>query len=70
MVATHTEAALNKRSKQELVQLFLNTETNMGSKISAMSSEIKDLLGYFKKLEADISRSKERELKAFTMIHG
>ena len=44
MAGTHTEAVLNKLNKQELVQLFLNTEANMGSKISATSNEIKDQL--------------------------
>ena len=44
MVGTHNEAVLNKLSKHELVQLFLNTEANIGSKISVISSEIKDQL--------------------------
>ena len=42
MVGTHNEAVLNALSKHELVQLFLNTEANIGSKISVISSEIKD----------------------------
>ena len=36
MAGTHTKAVLNKLTKQELVQLFLNTEANMGSEISAV----------------------------------
>ena len=52
MTCAHTIAVFNKFSKQKLVQLFLNTEA---SKIFAMSSEFKDLLGYFKKLEADVA---------------
>ena len=45
MADAHTEVVLNKISKQELIHLFLSTEANMGSKIPAMSSETKDLLG-------------------------
>ena len=41
MTCTHTEAILTKLSKQELVQLFLNTEANMDPKISAMSVKSK-----------------------------
>ena len=52
MAATHTEAVVNKLSKQELLLLFANTEANLGSKISAMSSEIRDLMAYFRKLDA------------------
>ena len=36
MAGTHTKAVLNKLTKQELVQLYLNTEGNMGSEISAV----------------------------------
>ena len=43
MTCTHTEAVLDKLSKQELIQLFFNSETKMGPKTSAMSNEIKDL---------------------------
>ena len=41
MVGTHTEAVLKTFNKQELVQLFFSIEVNMGSKLSAMSSDIK-----------------------------
>ena len=51
MACAHIETVLHKLSSQELVQLFLNTEA---SKLFAMSSVTKDLLGYLKKLEADI----------------
>lgn len=59
MVRTHTEAALKKLSNQELVQLFLNIEVNMDSKLSAMSSDIKDLLKYFRKFKADVALLKK-----------
>lgn len=51
MTCAHIETVLHKLSSRELVQLFLNTEA---SKLFAMSSVTKDLLGYLKKLEADI----------------
>lgn len=57
MAATHTEAVLNKLSKQELLPLFANTEANLGSKICAMSSEIKDLMAYFRKLDAGVLKN-------------
>ena len=57
MAATHTEAVLNKCSKQELLPLFANTEANLGSKISAMSSEIKDLMAFFRKLDAGVLKN-------------
>lgn len=59
MVRTHTEAVLKKLSNQELVQLFLNIEVNMDSKLSAMSSDIKDLLRYFRKFKADVALLKK-----------
>ena len=57
MAATQTEAVLNKLSKQELLPLFANIEANLGSKISAMSSEIKDLMAYFRKLDAGVLKN-------------
>lgn len=57
MAATQTEAVLNKLSKQELLPLFANIEANLGSKISAMSSEIKDLMVYFRKLDAGVLKN-------------
>ena len=46
MSATHTEAALNKLAKTELVQLLLKTEATLGSQITDLSKEIKDTLTY------------------------
>lgn len=57
MAATQTEAVLNKLSKQELLPLFANIEANLGSKISAMSSEIKDLMAFFRKLDAGVLKN-------------
>lgn len=57
MAATQTEAVLNKLSKQELLPLFANIEANLGSKISAMSSEIKDLMAYFRKLDTGVLKN-------------
>ena len=55
MSDTHIEAALNKLTKPELVQLLLKTESPLGSQISDLSKEIKDTLTHLKKLEADIA---------------
>ena len=62
MTCAHIETVLHKLSSQELVQLFLNTEA---SKLFAMSSVTKDLLGYLKKLEADIVVLKNLKKKKF-----
>ena len=51
----HTEAVLNKLSKLELVQIILNTEANLGSQITKLTSEVKNLLDYSKKLEVDVA---------------
>ena len=55
MATTHTEAVLNKRNKSELVQLVLQTEASLASQITNVATEVKDLLGYSKKLEADLA---------------
>ena len=55
MSGTHTEAVLNKLSKNEPVQLLLKTEATLESQITDLSKEIKDTLAYLKKLEADIA---------------
>ena len=55
MAGAHTEAVLNKLSKPELVQIILNTEANLGSQIAKLTTEVKDLLAYSKKLEADVA---------------
>ena len=51
----HTEAVLNKLSRLELVQIILNTEANLGSQITKLTSEVKNLLDYSKKLEVDVA---------------
>ena len=54
MDGAHTETILNKLSKPELVQIILNTETNLGSQIAKLTTEVKDLLAHSKKLETDV----------------
>ena len=50
----HTEAILNKLSKPELVQIIFNAEANLGSEITKLTTEVKDLLAHSKKLEVDV----------------
>ena len=54
MSTTHTEDVLKKLSKSELVKLVLQIEHSLASQITNLTSEVKDLLGYFTKLEADL----------------
>ena len=70
MATTHTEAVLNRLGKSELVQLALQTEASSVSQITNLTTEVKDLLGYFKKLETDLavimnvnSKPMEREVQ-------
>ena len=44
MAGAHTEAALNKLSKLELVQIILIAEADLGSQISKLTTEVKNLL--------------------------
>ena len=55
MTGVHTETALNKLSKPELVQIISNTEDNLRSQIAELTTEVKDLLAHSKKLEADVA---------------
>ena len=55
MAGAHTEAVLNKLSKADLVHIILNTETNLGSQIAKLTTEVKDLLAHSKKLEAGVA---------------
>ena len=55
MATTHSETVLNKLTKSELVQLVLRTEASLASQITNLTTELKDLLGYLKKLEADLA---------------
>ena len=55
MATTHTETVLNRLGKSELVQLVLQTEASSVSQITNLTTEVKDLLGYFKKLETDLA---------------
>ena len=58
MSGTHTEAILNKLSKQELVHLLLKTEANLGAHIAKLTAEIKEINNHLKKLEADVAVTK------------
>ena len=55
MAGAHTEAVLNKLSKPELVPNILNTEANLASQIDKLTTEAKDLLAHYKKLEPDVA---------------
>ena len=55
MVTIHTETVLNNLRKSELVQLVLQTKASLVSQITNLITGTKDLLGYFKKLEADLA---------------
>ena len=59
MAGAHTETVLNKLSKPDLVQIILNTEDNLGSQIAKLiaklTTEVKDLVAYSKKMEADMA---------------
>ena len=68
MADTHTEAVLNKLIKSELVQLALQTEASLASKITNLTTEVKDLLGYFKKLEADLAVTKNLNSKLMERV--
>ena len=63
MAPAHTEAVLKILSKSELVQLVLQTEASLASQITNLTTEVKDLLGYFKKLEADLGVTKNQNLR-------
>lgn len=52
MDAFHTDAVLNKLIKSKLVQLVVQTEASLASQIIKLTTEVKDILGYFTKLEA------------------
>ena len=68
MATTHTEAVLNKLSKSELVQLVLQTESSLALQITNLTNEVKDLLGYFKKLEADLAVTKNVNSKLMERV--
>ena len=55
MATTHTETVLSTLSKFELLQLVLQTEARLTSQVTNLTTEVKDLLGYFKKLEANLA---------------
>ena len=68
MATTHTEAVLNKLSKSELVQLVLQTEASLASQITNLTTEVKDLLEYFKKLESDLAVTKNVNSKRMDRV--
>ena len=67
MATTHTEAALIKLSKSELVQLVLQAEASLASQINP-TTEVKDVLRYFKKLEADLAVTKNVNSKLMERV--
>ena len=68
MATTHTKAVLNKHSKSEPVQLVLQTEASLASQITNLTTEVKDLLGYFKKLESDLAVTKNLNSKLMDRV--
>ena len=68
MATTHTEAALIKLSKSELVQLVLQAEASLASQITNPTTEVKDVLRYFKKLEADLAVTKNVNSKLMERV--
>ena len=68
MATTHTEAVLNKLRKSELVQLVLQTDASLTSQITNLTTEVKDLLGYFKKLESDLTVTKNVNSKPMERV--
>ena len=70
MAGTHTQAVLKKLRKQKFIQLFLKTEANMGLQVSTMANEIRDLLGYLLKLEADVAILKNLNEKLLQRLTG
>ena len=68
MAITHTATVLNKLSKSELVHLVLQTEASLASQITNLTTEVKDLLGYFKNLEADLAVTKNVNSKLMEMV--
>ena len=68
MATTHTEAVLNKLSKSELVPLVLQTGASLASQITNLTTEVKDLLGHFKKLEADLAVTKNVNSKLMERV--
>ena len=68
MATTHTEAVLNKLSKSESVQLVLQSESSLVLQITNLTNEVKDLTGYFKKLEADLAVTKNVNSKLMERV--
>ena len=68
MATSHTEIGLNKLSKSKLVQLILKTDASLASQITSLTTEVTDLLGYFKKLEADLAVIKNVNTKLLKRV--
>ena len=68
MATTHTEAVLNKLSKPELVKLVPQTKASLASQITNLTTERKDLLGYFKKLEVELAVTKNVNSKPMERV--
>ena len=52
-----------KPSKSKSVQLVTKTETSLVWQITNLTTEVKDQLGYFKKMEADLAVTKNINTK-------
>ena len=50
------------------MQLVLQTKTSLASQITKPTTEVKDLLGYFKKLEADLAVTKNLNSKLMERV--
>ena len=68
MATSHTGVGLNKLSKSKLVQLILKTDASLASQITSLTTEVTDLLGYFKKLEADLAVIKNVNTKLIKRV--
>ena len=68
MTTTHTQAVLNKLCKSELVPLVLQTEASLASQITNLTTEVEDLLGEYKKLEADLAVTKNVNTKLMERV--
>ena len=55
MAGAYTQAILNELSKPDLVQIILNTEANLGSQFSKLTTEVKDFPEHSKKLEVEVA---------------
>ena len=69
MATTHAETVLNKLSKSELVQLVPQTEANLASQITNLTTEVKDLL-IFQETGSRFDSHKEYKFKTYGECSG